>query len=191
MKKTVVILVAIVILSTILSSCKKEEEIEIDESCLRSIFELATLDCYYNNVAKITKEKNNAWQKDREMWIEYEGAATIGIDMNKVQIEINNDIVNITLPKAEVTNIRIVTESFNEESYYISEDGLIKNKITAEDQQKAVEKAQKEMERTAKSDQKLMAKAENRAKSLIKSYINEIGAITDTDYQVIWKSSEK
>ena len=42
------------------------------------------------------------FQKDRKMWIEYEGEAVLGIDMSKLGVQIKNDSVDISMPKAEI-----------------------------------------------------------------------------------------
>lgn len=69
--------------------------------------------------------------------------------MSKVQMEIKESDIEITLPEAEVLDISIDKKTLNEDSYITSQNSWNKNKITAEDQTEAIEKAQEEMRKTA------------------------------------------
>ena len=86
-----------------------------DISQIRSICELATLECYYHNVAISTKEKgqglSHIGEKDREFWIEYSGVAKLGINMAKVSMEIQNKDIVITIPKAQLLGLSDYTIS--------------------------------------------------------------------------------
>lgn len=183
------IFAVILVLMTVfcLSSCDKDAKTELQAEDIHAICELATIKCYYNNVAQIDKKKDNILQKDRKMWIEYEGEAVIGIDMSKLKIQISDDKVTITMPDAEILSINPKRETLNEKSYITSADGfLFKNKITTEDQEKAITKGQKEMEAAVKSNSALFAEAESKAKELIENYINKIGDITGQEYSISW-----
>ena len=63
--------------------------LEPDLAQIRSICDLATLECYYHNVAKSTKEKGSGLahlgEKERKFWIEYTGVVKIGIEMSDVK----------------------------------------------------------------------------------------------------------
>ena len=76
-----ILLAALMLLSA--GCSKKAAPILPEVEQIRSICQLTTLKCYYNNVAKTTLSADHFWEKDRELWIEYEGVAIIGIDMNK------------------------------------------------------------------------------------------------------------
>ena len=171
-----------------LSSCSKKNEGELRVEDLHAICELATIKCYYNNVAQIEKKKNNIFQKDRKMWIEYEGEAIIGINLAKLEIEIGNESVNITMPEAEILSISPIKETLNENAYVASADGwLFKNKITTEDQEEAVSKGQLEMENAIKENPALFRKAENKAKELIENYIKNLSETIGKEYTINWK----
>lgn len=92
----------------------------------------------------------------------------------------------MTLPKAELLDINI--DTINKESYIHSKDGLIKNKITADDQTFAINSAQTAMAENVKNDTSLLMRAQTRAKELIANYINNLGQLSDTEYQIIWIS---
>lgn len=189
MKRIMLILLIISISTNILCACS-DKKIP-DETQIKAICELSTLECYYNNVAKSTKEKGtgftHTFEKEREFWIEYEGVAQIGIDMSLVTMEINDMNVTINIPSAKILNVGIVTDTLNEESYIISKDGFLnKNKITAEEQQMAIANAQAEMQKTVTENKALFERAEKKAKDLIENYINKLGEISGKRYNIIW-----
>lgn len=188
MMKRILCILLIISFVFCLSSCGKKNNNELNKEDIHSICELATIKCYYNNVAQIDKKKDNIFQKDRKMWIEYEGEAVIGIDMSKIEIKINDDSVSIAMPKAEILSISPIKETLDEKSYFVSEDGfLFKNKITTEDQEEAVTKGQSEMEKTVKNNSALFIKAEDKAKELIENYITKMGNIIGKEYSIKWK----
>jgi len=190
MKKIVYILVAVVLMSMLCGCNKEKAKMEPDLNQIRSICELSTLECYYHNVAMGTKKAGEGithwFEKDRDFWIEYTGIAKIGIDMTKVKMEMSGETVKVTLPKAELFELNIDKDSLNKKSYILSDDGINSNKITAEDQTKAINNAQEEMRKSVESNGTLLLNAQERAKMLIKNYIDTIGTLTETVYRVEW-----
>lgn len=125
------------------------------------------------------------------MWIEYEGVARIGIDMSELTISISGNSITMTMPKAEILSIKPNEETLNEKSYVTSDDGwLIKNPITAEDQQKAITEGQKEMETALLNNTGLFERAEKRAKELIESFITQMSKTIGQEYTIVWKEQE-
>ena len=160
MKKKIITLSLIgILLISLLSGCGKSEDKEAAKSTepdimqVRSICKLATVECYYHNVAKSEKPAGTGiWhfgEKDRQFWIEYTGTVKLGIDMSKVQMKVNGTDVTVTIPEAEVQQVNVDDDSYNSDSYIFSEDGINKNEITAEDATGAVENARNEMIKTA------------------------------------------
>ena len=121
-----------------------------------------------------------------EFWIEYTGIAKIGIDMSEVDMKISENNITITMPKAKLLNIDILDKSLNDDSYIVTKDGLLKNKITAEDQTDAINSAQLEMEKSVKSNKTLLINAQDRAKKLIETYIKKLCEISRKEYQIKW-----
>ncbi len=192
MKRTISFFISIVVMVT-LCSCSYDKELPKEEQ-IKAICELATLKCYYNNVAKNEKKKGtgikHTFEKDREMWIEYEGFAEIGVDMERVTMRIDDESVVVSMPNAELLDIGIVAATLNEKSYIISEDGFLnKNKISTEEQNKAISKAQKEMTEAVKENKVLFQQAEKEAKNLIESYINKVGEASEIKYTIKWKKA--
>lgn len=185
-------IIALILVFCILCLCSCSTQLkEPDEEQIKAICELTTLKCYYNNVAKSTKEKGTGWshllEKDRKFWIEYEGFAEIGIDMNEVSMSIVENNITITMPSAELLNLGIATETLNEDSYITSKDSWWnKNKITSEEQQAAIGNAQKKMRETVLQNKALFNRAENEAKVLIENYIKNLGEMSGMEYNIIW-----
>ena len=183
MKRVIAIVLLLVVLCS-LSACaeKKTKELRVED--IRAICELATVECYYNNVAKINKKADNIFQVDRTMWIEYEGKATIGIKMSDVVIEVVGDTVSIKMPDAEVLS---TDYTFKEDSYITSSDGwLWPNKISTEEQQAGVIEGQEAMKEAIKNNKALFLKAEERAKELIANYITKLGEASGKEYTIKW-----
>ena len=98
--KRFIALILLIVSILALCSCTEESTTQVlKEEDIRAVCELATLECYYNNVAKIEKKATNIFQKDRKMWIEYEGIAKIGINLSELEIAIFGDTITMTMPK--------------------------------------------------------------------------------------------
>jgi len=159
-----------------------------DIAQIRSICELATLECYYHNVAKSVKEKGTGLthigEKERVFWIEYSGIAKFGINISKVSMEINDAQVVITIPKAELLGMSGYT--FTEDSYISSEDGLNKNPITAQNQTEAIAAAEADIEQKFAHDDAMLMRAQDNAKKLIENYIRQLEQVSGAEYQITW-----
>ena len=143
MKRPLAIVLLIASVFTLCACAENKTAPILKEEDIRAVCELATLECYYNNVAKIEKKASNIFQKDRKMWIEYEGVARIGIDMKEMEISVAGNTITMTMPQAKILSIKPNDEKLNEDSYVSSADGwLIKNPITAEEQEEAITKGQ-------------------------------------------------
>lgn len=194
MKKCIPIIIVIVIailgLNFIIFSPKTASK-KPEVSQVRAICNLATLKTYYHNVAKIDKTKNWIFQKDRELWIEYTGIATVGIDMSEVEMKVEGEKVEVFLPKAKLLSIDIDEEKIDEKSYYYSKDNAVfKNEIKPEDETSAINEAQTKMKESAENNTQLLKMAQDRAKHLIERYINQLGELSNKIYSIEWKYGE-
>ena len=167
---------------------KAEATIEIDE--MRAIANLATVDCYFHNVAKSDREMNPAWyqfweKKNMRFWVEYDGKVTIGIDVSKLKVEVGeNNVVTITMPNAVVLDATVNPESLTSESFYF--DPKTK-KPSPEEQTEAFKQAQSNMRETAEKNPVLMANAKANAKELLRNYVNSVGEAVGVQYTIEWK----
>lgn len=175
---------------------KEVEKVVANEPALsqiRSICELATLECYYHNVAKSTKTKGtglaHVGEKERKFWIEYTGVAKIGIDMSDVNMKVDGTSVEITIPDAKILDKEVKT--IDADDYIATSDSWFnKNQITAEEQTQAVSDAQDEMVAAVEKNKALLVSAQERAKTLMENYITQLGQATGVEYQITWKYSE-
>lgn len=161
---------------------------------IRQICELVTVECTYHNVAKSTKSPGigleHMGETERVFWIEYTATAEISYDVSKIQMDIDGSEVTITLPRPKVT-CKVNSDSWNENSYVISQDQMIqKNPITADDQTKAINLAQAEMILQIRGNSSLLNTARLQAQELIKNYIDQIGEFTGVQYHITWKDAE-
>ena len=113
--KTWMLLVGTVVLC--LTGCGKETQ-TADFSGVTSVCELATLKCYYHNVAKAETESSGIfakWLKTgyKKIWTEYSGIIEYGIDISQVTVSEpdKNGVVTVTMPDAQVLNVDVDEDS--------------------------------------------------------------------------------
>lgn len=189
MKKTIclIMLIALAFSCTACSS-KKEQipEIVPKVTQMKAICELAVMDCYYHDVAKVFEEDASGalwWSKDKHFWVEYSGIVRLGIDVSKVTVTVSGTDVTITLPEASVLGCKVDSSTFNEDSFITAADSA---EAEASDTVKALEEAQKKMEETAAADKALLSSAQQRAQVLLEEYVRNIGEATGKTYTVKW-----
>ena len=171
---------------------KKEEE--ADFSAISSVCELATLKCYYHNVAKSETEASGLFKwlgkGYKKIWTEYSGIVELGIDVSKVSVEkpTADGVVKVTIPDAEILSVDLDEDSMSEP---LTDTGFM-TKITKEEETEALAEAQNHMEETAKGNGNLLNQAKERAKSLIEGYVKNVGEQIGKEYTVEWAEfSEK
>ena len=153
---------------------KKEEE--ADFSAISSVCELATLKCYYHNVAKSETEASGLFKwlgkGYKKIWTEYSGIVELGIDVSKVSVEkpTADGVVKVTIPDAEILSVDLDEDSMGEP---LTDTGFM-TKITKEEETEALAEAQNHMEETAKGNGNLLNQAKERAKSLIEGYVKNV-----------------
>lgn len=155
-------------------------------SQMKSICELATMKCYYHNVAKYMENDASGtlwWKKDRKFWIEYAGIVTVGIDASKVKIEIDGNNVNITIPPAKILGCKVDDSTLTPQSFYVDKSSAT---VEAEHQSEAYKDAQKKLLEEASSDTVLLANAQSRAQKLLEDYVKNIGTYLETSYDIRW-----
>ena len=162
------------------------KKIEIKE--MRAIAELATVECYFHNVAKSDQATNKVWYEvwkndNIRFWIEYEGIVTIGIKADELKVEVNESNVVVYLPDAVVIDTIINDKTLTKDSFYYDPNT---DKPTAEQERAAIEAAQEEMRKAAEANSSLLVTAKDNAKELLENYIDSIGDITETEYTIEW-----
>ncbi|MDE6635399.1 MAG: DUF4230 domain-containing protein [Lachnospiraceae bacterium] len=186
MRRIIILLLAFMIVSC--SSCgitqKPAKEPQVSE--MKSICELATMDCYYHNVAKYKEEDASGflfWKKDKHFWIEYAGIVTIGIDASLVDIEVEDEQVTIKIPPAKVLSCKVDEDTLSEDSFIIDKNSA---DIDAQDQTEVFKAAQNNMKESAAQDSTLLTNAQARAQKLLEDYVNNIGELIGKQYKIKW-----
>ncbi len=119
--------------------------------------------------------------------MEYSGIVKIGIDISRLDLQITGQVVTITLPEAKIISCKIDETSLSEDTFYTEQTGLGAEKITAQDQTDAFEKAQQTMLEEAQKDESLLLQAQERARTLLLNYVNNIADTIGTEYEVRWE----
>lgn len=188
--KTWMLFVGTVVLC--LTGCGKETQIA-DFSGVTSVCELATLKCYYHNVAKAETEASGIfakWLKTgyKKIWTEYSGIIEYGIDISQVTVSEpdKNGVVTVTMPDAQVLNVDVDEDSLGTP---LTDTGFLTS-VTTEEKTTTLAGAQEAMEQQAKENTEMLSQAKARAKTLIEEYIKNVGESIGEEYTVEWKDAE-
>ena len=188
--KTWMLLVGTVVLC--LTGCGKEIQ-TADFSGVTSVCELATLKCYYHNVAKAETEASGIfakWLKTgyKKIWTEYSGIIEYGIDISQVTVSEpdKNGVVTVTMPDAQVLNVDVDEDSLGTP---LTDTGFLTS-VTTEEKTTTLAGAQEAMEQQAKENTEMLSQAKARAKTLIEEYIKNVGESIGEEYTVEWKDAE-
>ena len=188
--KTWMLLVGTVVLC--LTGCGKETQ-TADFSGVTSVCELATLKCYYHNVAKAETEASGIfakWLKTgyKKIWTEYSGIIEYGIDISQVTVSEpdKNGVVTVTMPDAQVLNVDVDEDSLGTP---LTDTGFLTS-VTTEENTTTLAGAQEAMEQQAKENTEMLSQAKARAKTLIEEYIKNVGESIGEEYTVEWKDAE-
>lgn len=187
MKKQSVAAACVTALLLLTTACGKAEAPALpvpQEEQMKAICQLAVLECDYHNLAKFEQKDASKflWMtKDKRFWVEYSATTVLGIDVNQVSMELQGDVVNITLPKAQVLDCKVNGDSLSKDSYIVDKDSA---PVTAEDEVYAFQEAQDGLQKTVEADNNMMNLAQKRAEELLRNYVNSLAKATGTEYQV-------
>ncbi|MST67497.1 DUF4230 domain-containing protein [Lachnospiraceae bacterium BSM-380-WT-5A] len=175
-----------------LTGCGKETQ-TANFSGVTSVCELATLKCYYHNVAKAETEASGIfakWLKTgyKKIWTEYSGIIEYGIDISQVTVSEpdKNGVVTVTMPDAQVLNVDVDEDSLGTP---LTDTGFLTS-VTTEEKTTTLAGAQEAMEQQAKENTEMLSQAKARAKTLIEEYIKNVGESIGEEYTVEWKDAE-
>ena len=164
----------------------KSDDLDLSSE-VHSISELATLECYYHNVARLEDPGQTflITYGNKKVWFEYNGTVVIGIDFSKVVVEEpdSNGKVVVTLPPAKILDISVDKDSISEP---LTETGLFAS-VTAEDYTNAYSEAQKNMKESAQADEALLAQGQEHAKAIIENFIRNLGDQIGETYFIEWR----
>lgn len=188
MKKQSVAAACVTALLLLTTACGKAEEPALPlprEEQVKTICQLAVLECDYHNLAKYQdgqKVERFLWMtKGKRFWVEYSATAVLGINADQVSMELQGDVVSITLPRARVLNCKVNGDSLSKDSYIVDKDSA---PVTAQDEVAAFQDAQDGLQKTVEADNNMMNLAQKRAEELLRNYVNSLAKATGTEYQV-------
>ena len=187
MKKQSVAAACVTALLLLTTACGKAEEPALplpQEEQVKTICQLAVLECEYHNLAKFEQKDASKflWMiKDKRFWVEYSATAVLGINADQVSMELQGDVVNITLPKAQVLHCKVNGDSLSKDSYIVDKASA---PVTAQDEVYAFQEAQDGLQKTVEADNNMMNLAQKRAEELLRNYVNSLAKATGTEYQV-------
>lgn len=187
MKKQSVAAACVTALLLLTTACGKAEAPVLpvpQEGQMKAICQLAVLECEYHNLAKFEQKDASKflWMiKDKRFWVEYSATAVLGINADQVSMELQGDVVNITLPKAQVLHCKVNGDSLSPDSYIVDKASAT---VTAEDEVYAFQEAQDGLQKTVEADNNMMNLAQKRAEELLRNYVNSLAKATGTEYQV-------
>lgn len=188
MKKQSVAAACVTALLLLTTACGKAEEPALplpQEEQVKTICQLAVLECEYHNLAKYQdgqKVERFLWMtKGKRFWVEYSATAVLGIDADQVSMELQGDVVSITLPRARVLNCKVNGDSLSKDSYIVDKDSA---PVTAQDEVAAFQDAQDSLQKTVEADGDMLNLAQTRVEDLLRNYVNSLAKATGTEYQV-------
>lgn len=190
MKKLLITFLTGILAISCVGCAKDKTNMELDISQMKSICELATMECYYHNVAKYKDDDAEGilwWKKDRNFWMEYSGIVTVGLDISQVEVNVNSENVIITIPPAEILDVKVDETSLTQDSFIVAKNSA---KIEAEHQTEAFKEAQSDMEEAAKNNSTLLITAQQQAQKLLTDYVNNIGKQIGKEYTITWEYTE-
>lgn len=186
MKKYLSVILIIMICFSSMACAKEVKNIAPETSQMKSICELAVMECYYHNVAKYKEENATGmlwWEKDRHFWMEYAGIVTIGVDTSLMNIEVEDENVTITIPPAKVLGCKVDETTLTEDSFIVAQNSA---KVEAEHQTEAFKSAKDKLESEAKSNFTLLVAAQQRVQKLLEDYVTNIGNSVGKTYKIKW-----
>ena len=177
----------------LLAGCANKDEMIRDSlSGINQIFELATMKCYYHDVAEYKNEKdgilfgvgNIGFQK---AWIEYDAIVKVGIDAGNISISGPDEkhVIYMTVPKAKVLSVDI--ENISKP---LTEKGWLTKNLTANQQTQTMAEARDKVEEEAQNNENLMMQAQKRAQIIIEGYVQTLNDELKTSYTVNWVEAE-
>lgn len=192
--KKIMILVGIILSTICLTGCDKQKITKLEDNIRKINFtgNLVTYKAYYHNVIEYEKKAGTGFihlfEKDRKLFAEYSGTVNLGINLSQVKIEVNNNKINVKIPKATVIGEPDVDrDDFKKENFIESKDGINSNEINGDDISQAFNLAQQSMKENAANDQELLSVAQKRAKVLIEENIRQFSGLADNKYDINWE----
>lgn len=189
-KKTSALVLSVCLGCFALTGCTQAEA-EPDFSNVKEVAKLSSLECYYHNVVKYSRESDgylfNLIDNQRNLWFEYDGIVEMGLDVEKVSISNPdaNGVVTITIPEVEILgHPDIDTDSMTDPIEINGWQWF--NHVSADEKKQAITDAQNNLLELAQNDIGAHAQATERAKDILEQYVKNVGEAIGKTYTVKW-----
>lgn len=168
---------------------------EPDFSTVKEVAKLSSLECYYHNVVKYSRDSDgylfNLIDNQRNLWFEYDGIVEMGLDVEKVSISEPdaNGVVTVTIPEVGILgHPDIDTDSMTDPIEINGWQWF--NHVSADEKKQAITDAQNNLIETAQNDVGAKAQATQRAKDILEQYVKNVGEAIGRTYTVKWAQAE-
>ena len=175
-------LVLVIVFSSGSSSNKGPQKELITQSTLQEIVtssKLSTFEATYNGIAKKPNEKN---PEECDYYVSYEATVKVGIDFDKIGIEVNKDekTVTVTIPQVQIQKITVDMTSLD---FIFIEDSANVATVTEE----AYKLCINDVETETKSQNAIFALAEENATNIVTALIKPFVKQVDPEYKITIK----
>ena len=174
MKKLGILLFAF-LLSVTLFGCNDKEEIkeEISLIDIKEIGELVSMEYIIHEVAKYEGETLKKWYEFWEdetlkFWVEYDVRVETGIDINKLDIDINGNKIAIKEPQLKIIVASIISDTLTEKSFFFEGNH---SKPTPELQNKVLNESKEDLANKMLNDETIAKQTINSAKESITAHL--------------------
>lgn len=173
-------------------SAETEEAVEViypDEAQIQYICNLATMDCYYHNVARGVVGPGNGIQhwgeEETPFWVEYDATVTIGIESNRVLMEMRDNVIHIYMPQATILGgVDIDPDSISSPVYRPHDPWRNDVEISSEAVTEAMSDAEQVVIDEIMNDPALLNAARQQAVDIIRGYIDQLESLSGVHYEV-------
>ena len=147
---------------------------EIVQSVLTSqtkeISELTSAEYLFTNAARFTDTKDIAaifdWMTEKSFVQKWDGAIKAGVDLTDVSVKVNNQVITVYLPKAEILSYEVDYDSVE----VLDEKNNVFNPISVDDKNNFDKETAEEMKARA-IENGLLEKAQKNAENIIKNLL--------------------
>ncbi len=170
----------------------EENDVEIiypEESQIQYICNLATMECYYHNVARGTVAAGTGvphWgEEDTVFWVEYDATVTLGIDASRISMDMRDGIIYIYMPPVTILGgVDIDPDSISDPVYPPHRAFTNDVDISSEDVYAAMSNAEEIISNQIMGDPVLLNSAHEQAVNIIQGYIDQLEELSGVHYEV-------
>lgn len=189
MKRIVSIFITLLMLpSSILVLCNADNsnDYTVDPDQIRKICGLATVECYFTNIAKSTTSDDHFYTKNSDFWFTYSGSVKVGLASN-VSIQQDGNTIIISLPQVEMLDVSVSYP--DDESIIRTSSGLFYADVSSEDITQARDAEEARIILAVSNNAGIRDSVLSKAKLLIQNYVSTIDELSGDEHSIVWQYS--